>query len=261
MNSYAGNQSVGQSEREYTLPSDDWKRFQERLQDAALMSGRVAHAFDNVLTGILGFAELTLSQVGPESPPHQYISEVLRAAQQGVGLTQELHLFSRCGTRGFGPTPLSLVLTEEEARLAETPGLDVQVDLPADLPPVAMDADALRQVLRNVLDNARESGASSIKISGRRSELTGEACGEIIGCTGPGQVVELVVADTGSGLSAEARKRLFHEPFFTTKPRHRGLGLAIVCRILLAHGGGLRLELGPERGTVARVFLPVTKPV
>lgn len=241
------------------MASEDWKRFQERLQDAAVMTGRVAHAFDNVLTGILGFAELTLSQAPTKSATHDYVSEVLRAAQQGVGLTQELHLFSRCSTSGSGPTSLSLVLAEEEARLREAAGSAVQVrlNLPADLPPVAIDADALRQVVRQLLDNARESGANSVTASARMMEQTAPAGAEWIGPVGNGLVVELTIADTGSGMTSEVRRRLFQEPFFTTKPRHRGLGLAIVCRILLAHRGALRLETDPERGTIARVLLPL----
>jgi signal transduction histidine kinase len=238
----------------------DGPRFEQRLQDAAVMTGRVAHAFDNVLTGILGFAELTLSQMKPESAPYQYIGEVLRAAQQGVGLTQELHLFSRCGAPGAGPTSLAEVVAEEEARLRENPGSAVLVrsNLPADLPPIALDAEALRQVLRQLLDNAQESAANSINLSARRTTLTATNCSGMLGSAVPGPAVEVVITDSGSGLTSEVRQRLFHEPFFTTKPRHRGLGLAIVCRILFTHRGGLRLEPAPERGTQAHVFLPVT---
>lgn len=248
--------------RERTKTATDSVRLRQRLEDAAVMTGRVAHAFDNVLTGILGFAELTLGQVPPESPPHQYVGEVLRAAQQGVLFTRELHLFSRCGVTDEGPTELAAVLAEEEARLGETagPAFLIERQLPPDLPPLAIDAEALRHVLRHLLDNARESGGRAIAVAARRIDLTAAACTELWGDAKPGPFVEFTVADRGGGLAPATRQRLFHEPFFSNKPRHRGLGLAIVCRILISRRGGFRLEPASEGGTVARVFLPAMTP-
>src|SRR4029079_6808191 len=65
------------------------------------------------------------------------------------------------------------------------------------------------------------------------------------------------ITDTGCGLSPEVRRRIFAEPFFSTKPRHRGLGLAVVYGILRAHRGGIRVEQGAERGTVVHLYFPV----
>src|SRR5262249_11169930 len=73
----------------------------------------------------------------------------------------------------------------------------------------------------------------------------------------PGSQVEVAIADTGIGMTPEVQRRLFSEPFFTTKPRRRGFGLATAYGILHAHKGGLRLYAGGEGGVVARVLLPV----
>lgn len=236
----------------------DLVRFEERLEDATAIAGRLAHAFDNVLTGIVGFAELTLGLTSTDSAPHQYVSEVLRAAQLGVQFTQQLHALSRCSSAGNGPTALGLVVADEEMRLLQTvkPVVRVQFALPAELPAVALDADALRQLLGNLLDNAVESLLSegAVTTTARQTEITSGA--DWFANPAPGAYVEIAVADTGSGLSAEARQRLFVEPFFTTKPRHRGLGLPVVCRIVSTHQGGFRLEPGAKGGTVARVLLP-----
>ncbi|MBY0526522.1 MAG: hypothetical protein K2R98_24215 [Gemmataceae bacterium] len=234
--------------------------FRQRLEDAALMTGRVAHAFDNVLTGIVGFAELTLTQMAANSPPHQYISEVLRAAQQGVQLTQQLHLFSRSSAPGRGPTALAMVAADEEARLAQTAGPRVRVtfEVPSDLPSIALDAELSRQLLGHLLDNAMESlgGEGTIRVSASRHQLADGTRAEWLGNPEPGPCIEIRVSDTGSGISPETRQRLLVEPFFTTKPRHRGLGLPIACRILFTHGGAFRLDPGEGRGTVARALLP-----
>jgi len=239
-------------------------RLQHRMQDAGLMSGRVAHAFDNILTGILGFAELTMSQTEARSPVRPFLEEVLRAAQHGVEFTQQLHMFSRCATLTHGPTDLACVAADEEARLrsAVGPGVTLHFAVPADLPPVALEPDMVRQILAHLLDNAREAlpGKGIITLQAQRGELRDTLPGELLGQPVLGPCVEVIVADTGPGLTAEARRRLFQEPFFTTKPRHRGLGLAVVYRILQAHRGCFRLESCPGQGTAVHLFLPLAPP-
>lgn len=231
------------------------------MQDAGVISGRIAHAFDNVLTGILGFAELTLTQTEPRSSVRGFIEEVLRAAQNGVELTQQLHLFSRCALPTAGPATLAYVIEEEEARQRSLlePATSLTVRIEPDLPPVAIDAGLLQQVLGHLLDNAREAltGPGSITLTARRAVLGQNATAGLLGQPRPGPCVEVVVADTGPGLDADTRRRLPHEPFFTTKPRHRGLGLPVVYRILHAHWGCFRLESAPGQGTTVRMFLPL----
>jgi signal transduction histidine kinase len=238
----------------------DQARLQERMRDAAVMAGRVAHAFDNVLTGILGFAELTLNQ-SKDPTLQQYLSEVLQAAQNGVQLTQQLHLFHRCATAGTGPTRLAPLAADEEMRLLQVldPHTTLTVTVPKELPAVALDSEPIRHILAQLLNNARESlaGSGTITVSARLGELNAATCAALYGAPRPGPCVEIIIADSGGGLSVEARQRLFNEPLFTTKPRHRGLGLAVVYRILAAHQGGFQLEAGPRGGTVARVFLPL----
>lgn len=239
----------------------DQNRLQQRMQDAGVISGRVAHAFDNVLTGILGFAELSLTQLEPRSQVRSFVEEVLRAAQNGVDLTQQLHLFSRCAVPTAGPTTLSYVLDEEEARQRSLldPAVTLTLQVEPNLPALAIDAALLRQVLGQLLDNAREAltGPGKVTLSARRAELGPQALAGLLGQPQPGPCVEIVVADSGPGLSDDAGRRLFHEPFFTTKPRHRGLGLPVVYRILQAHRGCFRLESKPGQGTTVRLFLPL----
>jgi signal transduction histidine kinase len=238
----------------------DPARLEQRLQDAGAISGRIAHAFDNVLTGIMGFAELTLSQTDARSPNHSFLEEVVKAAQQGVQLTQQLHFFGRCAVPTKGPAILSYVINEEEARLRGLlePGVTLQIDVAADLPAAAIDAELLRQVLGHLLDNSREAlgGKGMIALSARRGEADRKVVAETLGSLSPGPCVELTVANTGPEIPADIRRRILQEPFFSTKPRHRGLGLAIVYRILHAHHGGFRMSSTPEQ-TVAQVYLPL----
>lgn len=244
-------------------PDLDQARLQQRLEDAGTICGRVAHAFDNILTGILGFAELSLSQVGTNAPVYPYLEEVIRAAQQGVQMTQQLHLFGRGATDSAGPAELAAIVMDEEARFrAGLPEkVELRLELAPDVPALAIDPELLRQILGHLLDNAREAvgDEGSVSLSARRLPAPPAPGGEGTLLLGQpaGPCVELAVSDSGGPLSPEVRRRLFFEPFFTTKPRHRGLGLAIVYRIVSAHKGGILLDSRANRQTTVRVFLPL----
>jgi signal transduction histidine kinase/ActR/RegA family two-component response regulator len=235
---------------------------QERLETAAAVTRRLAHDFGNVLTGILGFTELALAQQVPANTSlHTYLQEVYRAAQAGAQLTNHLRLFSRRQSATSRSCPLAGVLAEQEARLftARESGVNLRLNVPTDLPAVALDAEQLSHVLSALLDNAREAlaGPGSISVSAHLTELNDTDCRDLFGSAQPGPHVEITIADTGIGLSPEVQRRLFSEPFFTTKPRRRGFGLSTAYGILHAHRGGLRLHPGAEHGVVARVLLPI----
>jgi signal transduction histidine kinase/CheY-like chemotaxis protein len=235
---------------------------QQRLETAAAVTRRLAHDFGNVLTGILGFTELALAQQVPSNTPlHAYLNEAFRAAQAGAQLTHQLRLFSRRQSSTSRSCPLTAVLSEQEARLfsAREAGVSLRLNVATDLPAVALDPEHLAHVLSALLDNAREAlvGPGSISVSARLIELKDADCQDLFGSTRPGPHVEVIIADTGIGLSPDVQRRLFTEPFFTTKPRRRGFGLAITYGILHAHRAGLRLHPGAERGVVARVLLPI----
>jgi signal transduction histidine kinase/CheY-like chemotaxis protein len=234
---------------------------QRRLEEVARMTGRLAHDFGNFITGILGFADLSLSQLPPDSLPYSYVKEVLQAAQRGTSWLQKLHLFSRRRVMQFAPAPLARVVAEEAERVRSAWGKDVtlEVELPPDVPAVAVEAEALRQLLAQLLANARDAiaGQGAVTLSARPAELSERDCQELLGGAAPGAYLELTVSDSGPGLSPEARCRLFREPFYSSKVRHLGLGLAVVYGILQTYRGALRLGPHPERGTAVRVYLPL----
>jgi signal transduction histidine kinase/CheY-like chemotaxis protein len=235
---------------------------QQRLEAAARLVRRLAHDFGNILTGILGFSELALAQqLAPTTPLHAYIAEVYRGAQNGAQYTNQLRLFARRQTTANRSCSLARALAEEETRLRPTLGADVALilDVPAELPAVSLEGEQLRQVLSILLDNAREaiSGAGTITISACTIELSAAEARELFGDVRPGTHVEVRMADTGSGLTPEAQRQLFTEPFFSTRPRKRGFGLAIAYGILAAQRGGLELVRRDEGGTLARFVVPV----
>jgi signal transduction histidine kinase/ActR/RegA family two-component response regulator len=235
---------------------------QQQLNDAGRLVRRLAHDFGNVLTSILGFTELSLAQrIAPGSPLHEYLGEVHRAARGAAEWTALLRLFGLHDPATSRPGSLVGVIRAEEqaARVARNPAAELVLDLPAALPAAAADEQHMRLVVHNLLENAYEAlpdGKGVVTVTARPRDMKALDCLEYYGRLQPGPHVSLRISDTGAGLSPDASRRLFAEPFFTTKARRRGLGLAVVYGVAAAYRGGLRLENGPGGGVVAEVVFP-----
>ena len=157
------------------------------------------------------------------------------------------------GQRGFALRPVGLGpllhdIVSASSELIQGAGLVVEFDIPADLPPVLGDEPALRRVFQNLIDNAIKYGAAgrSIAVSARRS----------------GSEVEVTIADHGIGIDAADQARIF-EPFYraadvvAAQMQGAGLGLSLVQRIVLAHGGRVTVKSAPREGSAFIVRLPV----
>jgi signal transduction histidine kinase len=234
----------------------------QRVEDIARVAGRLAHDFDNILTGVIGFTELTQSVV-PAGVARQHLAELHRVGQQGVELTKRLHQLSRAAGVTPGPVPIVGLLADLERRFQKKLPANVTQEfrLAADLPRVRVDSEAIRQALDELLTNAVEacSAGGAITVTAESTTLSATDCLRLLGEAEAGDYVCVTIADSGAGISAQARARVLVEACFTTKPRHRGLGLPIVYRILHAHGAGLSLDSASGGGTAVRVYLPVTR--
>jgi len=239
------------------------ERLQQRLGDAAVIAGRMAHDFDNILTGIIGFADLTLPLLPPGSQQSRFIGEIGKVGQRGILFTQQLHQLSRSGQVKPLPSSIAQAVQREADRLRPLtpPGVHVVSNVSASLAAVAMDAGPLQTVLGHLIQNAVEAtpAAGPVVVTGRAVELNPTDAKSYLGQVGPGAHAEVLVQDAGPGIKPEVRARLFAEPFVTTKVRHRGLGLAVVYRVLFAHRGGIRIDPGapPEPGTSVRCVIPL----
>ena len=236
---------------------------QQHLDRTAQVTGRLAHDFGNVLTSILGFTELCLAQQTAEKTPlNTYLNEIHRAAHNGALFTHQLRLLSRRQATSIGSTSVSSFLAGEEKRCRTVwgAGVSLRVVSNADLPPVALDSEQLRHAIGAILENAREAAASvpggTVTVTTHLLNLTAADCRSLYGEARPGLHVEVRIADTGPGLGEGARK-VFAEPFYSTRPRRRGFGLALAHGVLAAHHGGLQLQANPTGGTLARIVLPL----
>jgi len=237
-------------------------RLDQRLDDAAVIAGRMAHDFDNILTGIIGFADLSVPLLPAGSQAAKFVGEISKVGQRGIAFTQQLHQLSRAAQAKPLAGSVGAAFLKEEIRLrpAMPSGLQVVTEIPSNLVGVGVESGPLGTALGHLLENALEASPpnSLVNVGARVVDLTGADAKGYLGPVAPGANVEITIRDRGCGIKPEHRAKLFAEPFFTTKVRHRGLGLAIVYRILHAHGGGIRIDdaTDPDSGTVVRIVLP-----
>ena len=244
-------------------PVIDPERLNQRLGDAAVIAGRMAHDFDNILTGIIGFADLAGPTLPVGSQALRFVTEIGKVGQRGIVFTQQLHHLSRSAQVKPNPGAVSIAVLKEETRLkaAVAQNTRIEKDIPPNLPPVALEAGPLQTVIGHILENAIEACPTGglVRISAESVELSESDARAYLGRAGAGAFLRVTITDTGSGIKPEHRRRLFVEPFFTTKVRHRGLGLAIAYRTLFAHRGGILIDpvSPPGTGTHVRVVLPL----
>jgi PAS domain S-box-containing protein len=236
----------------------------QRLESLGVMAGGITHDFNNLLTPILGDAELALLDLPADSPIRPRIEQIRRAARRAAALTKQLLAYS-----GQGPVlvePLSVSqLVEEMGQLLEgaVSGKAALIyDLPDDLPAVEADIAQLSQVVMNLITNATEAvreGAGRITLRTGIVDAEKVERSHVIGNSESmaGSYVFFEVVDDGCGMDAETQAKIF-DPFFTTKFTGRGLGLAAVLGIVRSHAGFIEIESEVGRGTRFRALFPAT---
>ena len=238
----------------------------QKLESVGRLAGGVAHDFNNLLAPILNYAELLLDDLPEGDPRWDKANQILRAAQRGRDLTRQLLAFSRKQILDLKPLDLREVIRGFEKLLRRTlrENIIIQMDLPNELPLVRADAGQMEQVLMNLAVNAQDAmpdgGLLSIGLAALEMDASLERLHPGLP---PGSFVQLVVGDTGCGMTPETLARIF-EPFFTTKGpgKGTGLGLATVFGIVKQHGGHVQTETEAGAGASFRLFLPaVLEPV
>jgi two-component system, NtrC family, nitrogen regulation sensor histidine kinase NtrY len=214
---------------------------------------RIAHELKNPLTPIALSAERIARQLDRGSSTadsHRVLREcaatISREVESVKTLADEFSQFSRFPKAQMVPCDLNVVVRNGldvfDGRLD---GIDVRADLAPDLPRVNLDPDQFKRVVVNLVDNAAEAMRDAMV---KRLMVVTRATSA--------DSVELLVADTGCGISAGDKEKLFL-PYFSTKGRGTGLGLAIVSHILSEHGGRIRVEDNRPSGTRFYVEVPV----
>jgi nitrogen fixation/metabolism regulation signal transduction histidine kinase len=239
-----------------------------RAQKAAAwqeVAQRIAHEIKNPLTPIQLSAQrlsryLQRTRTGAQRPGPPDPPELVRLVGECAGLIErevtaleslvgEFSEFARFPTARLSPAfPNEIVTGALEIFQGRLDGIRVRKDLAEDLPVIRADGELLQRVVVNLIDNAAEAmEGSSVKELFLRTYFNAER-----------ETVEIIVADSGHGISPEDKDRLFL-PHFSTKDRGTGLGLAIASRIMAEHHGSIRVEDNSPIGSRFILQLPGTE--
>ena len=219
-------------------------RRREKLAAVGQLAAGVAHEIRNPLSSIKGFATHFRQLFAPESPHHEAAEILIREVNRMDRVIGELLEFARPSDIQPLPTPPeplirhTLRLIEPDARASDI-RMDIQIP---ELPEISMDPDRVTQVLLNLYLNA-------IQAMGKGGVLTVSAKLE-------NGFLALNIQDTGKGIPEGDIPKIF-DPFYTTKSKGTGLGLAVVEKIITAHGGRIRVESPPEGGTRFGLYFPL----
>jgi len=235
-------------------------RQSQKMEAIGRLAGGVAHDFNNILTGVLGYTEMLLSSLGPGDPLFGDVKEIKLAAERAAGLTQQLLAFSRKQIITPQVVQLNDIIANSQKMLGRIIGEDIDlVFTPGrDLWLIKADAGQIDQILVNLAANARDAMPSGGSLIVETHNFTWEETGAESSLQA-GDYVMLSIRDTGHGMNDEVKNHIF-EPFFSTKNKDQGtgLGLATVYGIIKQNNGYIDVESAPEEGTVFHIYFPRT---
>ena len=233
-----------------------------KMQAIGTLAGGIAHDFNNILFPIVGFTELTMDDVPPDSQAHKNLEEILKATNRAKELVQQILTFSRQSEYERKPLKVHCIVKEalKLLRASIPTSIDIQSSLDETCGPIKGDPTQIHQVVMNLCTNAYHAMADSggtLTIGVKQIDVGFEDMMENIGMK-YGPHVHLTVSDQGEGMEPAVLERIF-EPYFTTKApgKGTGLGLSVIHGIVKNHGGHIDVESTPGIGTTFEVYLPI----
>jgi PAS domain S-box-containing protein len=227
----------------------------EKLESLGILAGGLAHDFNNLLAIILGNVSLAQADTELTGQNVKRLADVEKAVMRAQDLTRQLLTFAKGGAPVKQASSIREII-EDSCRFSLS-GSNVKCEFffAGDLKPVEVDAGQIGQVINNLVINAVQAmprgGAIEVKSGNvivRRQDRLPLA---------PGEYIRISVHDQGTGIPQENLAKIF-DPYFTTKPKGSGLGLATSFSIVKRHGGYISVESMPGAGSTFHIYLPVS---
>ena len=235
----------------------------EKLTALGTLAGGVAHDFNNILCGMIGYVALLKRNHDPEDKDFKMLDTIEKAGFRAARLTKQLLTFSRQEALDHRPVDVNLHIENVVKLLGNTISklISIRLELGESLAPVLSDPAQLEHVIMNLSVNARDAmpNGGQILIQSSQANVDQKFCEEHPEAK-PGNYIRITVSDQGEGIDREILPRIF-EPFFTTKEfgEGTGLGLAMVYGIVKNHKGFILISSSPGKGSSFSVYLPVAR--
>ncbi|MCA9753878.1 MAG: PAS domain S-box protein, partial [Gemmatimonadetes bacterium] len=238
---------------------EERERTAQRLDALGTLAGGLAHDFNNILTVILGHAQLALRDDAAPGDVRDSLNEIRVAGQRGQRIVDEIASFAQAGGSPVRQTTdLAAAVRAALGELEIPPGVRTELDLPESRYCVAATRLQISRIVHNLATNAllAMDGAGTLGVRIDRAAANAIGRAQVLrGQEGP--AVFLEISDSGVGIDPRVATRIF-DPFFTTRPVGEGvgLGLAAVYGIVSGARGGIDLESRPGGGSTFRIYLP-----
>ncbi|RKZ29928.1 hypothetical protein DRQ33_08355, partial [bacterium] len=231
----------------------------QKLEAIGRLAGGIAHEFNNLLNGIIGYAELLKENLSASSSAFRYTELILKAGLDAAKLTRQILSFARRTPKEETPFLINEAIQEVVDILKQTAprNVDIVMDLADEEIVIVGDMAQIEQVIMNLCVNAFDAmpQGGKLNIQTEIAQIKDDSHFEIP----PGKYTRIKVSDTGIGMSEEILQNIF-DPFFTTKePREgTGLGLSIVYSIVHEHKGHIYANSTPGEGSTFEILLPIS---
>jgi signal transduction histidine kinase/CheY-like chemotaxis protein len=221
----------------------------QKMEVIGRLAGGVAHDFNNILTGILGFSEMLLDALEEGTDVFRYAAEIKRASERAAALTQQLLAFSRRQVLRPQAVSLNTVILGLSEMLRRLIGDHIELNsaLDEDLGAIRADSGQISQIILNLALNARDAMPQGGSLSIRTENIQMENMKEGTPDPNGSNYVRLAVTDSGTGMDYETQQHIF-EPFYTTKPQGSGTGLGLATVFGIVEQSGGRIQFSSELG-------------
>ncbi len=228
----------------------------DKLGSLGTLAGGIAHDFNNILTAILGNISLSLVQAKSDAALHQRLAEAQKACLRAQQLSSQLLTFAKGGAPIKKVTALPPLIRESSNLAMCGSKSSCRLSLAPDLWPVDIDEGQISQVVHNLIINADQAMpfGGLIEVVAENFALHDDSHAPLA----PGHYVKLSIADKGVGIHPDHLQNVFM-PYFTTKSKGNGLGLATAYSIIRNHEGLITVESEMGTGTSFCIFLPAAK--
>ena len=229
----------------------------QKLEAIGTLAGGIAHDFNNLLQGVFGHISLAKMEVEPGAQAFELLTQAEQALHLSVNLTTQLLTFSKGGKPLRKHAALRPVI-ENSVRFALSGSrTGYRITIAEDLWPAEVDEGQIAQVLQNIVLNADQAMEPGGTVEIDTTNVVAPAAALPPGLN-PGRYVAIAIRDRGHGIAPLQLARIF-EPYFTTKERGSGLGLATSYSIVNNHGGLIEVASDPGRGSCFSVYLPAAE--
>jgi PAS domain S-box-containing protein len=232
----------------------------QKLESIGILAGGIAHDFNNVLTGIMGNISLVLLDRDLAEKTQKRLAEAEKSCTRAKDLTQQLLTFARGGAPVKKISSLPTFLKDAASFALTGTTVKCEFSLPGENCFAEIDEGQMRQVVHNIIMNAVESmpQGGTVKVASEEITLKAEDGVPLQA----GDYAKISIQDSGTGISPENLPKIF-DPYFTTKERRAGMGLATSYSIIRNHGGYITAGSAPGKGTTIFIYLPtvVKEPV